>query len=265
MQLDNATIAIRERSLSEILDLALHVLRAHLGPLCALAAVGAAPALLVNHWLVDLVVPDVNWESDQYLWVFLNLLLVLVETPIVLGPVTAYLGQATFQPRADYRRLIRDVLRSLPQLILVQVLLRGLTLMLTSISRPYAGEVILLERNRLAGGPKGAMTTRRRVAALHQGWFGELLGRWLAVCGVALLIATALTHAIASTTELFAGGFLESWFYVKLAIPLAFWLTAFFLTVVRFLAYLDLRIRREGWEIELDMRAEALRLTRQPA
>jgi hypothetical protein len=29
-----------------------------------------------------------------------------------------------------------------------------------------------------------------------------------------------------------------------------------YLTVVRFLAYLDLRIRREGWEAELMMRAE---------
>jgi hypothetical protein len=29
---------------------------------------------------------------------------------------------------------------------------------------------------------------------------------------------------------------------------------------VRFLSYLDLRIRHEGWEVELLMRAEGLRL-----
>ena len=33
--------------------------------------------------------------------------------------------------------------------------------------------------------------------------------------------------------------------------------------VVRFLSYLDLRIRHEGWEVELLMRAEALRLATQ--
>ena len=33
-----------------------------------------------------------------------------------------------------------------------------------------------------------------------------------------------------------------------------------FFRVVRFLSYLDLRIRHEGWEVELLMRAESLRL-----
>ena len=33
-----------------------------------------------------------------------------------------------------------------------------------------------------------------------------------------------------------------------------------FMAVVRFLSYLDLRIRHEGWEVELLMRAEAQRL-----
>jgi hypothetical protein len=33
-----------------------------------------------------------------------------------------------------------------------------------------------------------------------------------------------------------------------------------FFAIVRFLSYLDLRIRHEGWEVELLMRAEAVRL-----
>ncbi len=45
--------------------------------------------------------------------------------------------------------------------------------------------------------------------------------------------------------------------------PLALWLTVSYFTVVRFLGYLDLRIRREGWEVELMMRAEQMRLTRE--
>jgi hypothetical protein len=47
--------------------------------------------------------------------------------------------------------------------------------------------------------------------------------------------------------------------------PLALWMVIGLMTVARYLSYLDLRIRREGWEIELKMRAEAGRLTRQLA
>ena len=46
-------------------------------------------------------------------------------------------------------------------------------------------------------------------------------------------------------------------------LPLATWLVLGYLAVVRFLSYLDLRIRGEGWEVELQMRAEASRLARQ--
>jgi hypothetical protein len=38
------------------------------------------------------------------------------------------------------------------------------------------------------------------------------------------------------------------------------WPIIIYLTVVRFLAYIDLRTRREGWEIELDLRRAARRL-----
>jgi hypothetical protein len=39
-------------------------------------------------------------------------------------------------------------------------------------------------------------------------------------------------------------------------------MVAGYFAVVRFLAYVDLRIRREGWEVELVMRAERDRLMR---
>jgi hypothetical protein len=44
--------------------------------------------------------------------------------------------------------------------------------------------------------------------------------------------------------------------------PAVFWLTYLYLSVVRFLCYLDLRIRREGWEVDLALRAEAEQLKR---
>jgi len=50
------------------------------------------------------------------------------------------------------------------------------------------------------------------------------------------------------------------WFKLQIAYPLCLWLIVAFMSMVRFLSYLDLRIRHEGWEVELLMRAEALRL-----
>ena len=49
---------------------------------------------------------------------------------------------------------------------------------------------------------------------------------------------------------------------VALWYPLVLWTVAGYFAVVRFLAYVDLRIRREGWEVELVMRAERDRLMR---
>jgi hypothetical protein len=46
---------------------------------------------------------------------------------------------------------------------------------------------------------------------------------------------------------------------------MALWSVLGYFTVVRYLSYLDLRIRTEGWEVELLMRAEGERLTRQLA
>ena len=47
---------------------------------------------------------------------------------------------------------------------------------------------------------------------------------------------------------------------LHLGFPAALWLIAGYMAVVRFLNYLDLRIRHEGWEVELRLRAEAVRL-----
>ena len=51
--------------------------------------------------------------------------------------------------------------------------------------------------------------------------------------------------------------------FVEVYVPVALWLIVIFSTVVRFLLYLDLRIRREGWEIELKVRAAANELKEQ--
>ena len=47
---------------------------------------------------------------------------------------------------------------------------------------------------------------------------------------------------------------------IHVVVPVALWTVAGFMAVVRFLSYMDLRIRNEGWEVELLLRAAAERL-----
>jgi hypothetical protein len=123
--------------------------------------------------------------------------------------------------------------------------------------------VILLERNPLWRGRPSRLTTYRRVRALHGGYFGDLLARWLAAAAVGVLLFVSLWLSIWAGV----GVLLDEWQWqaatYAIYYPLALWLVVGYLTVVRFLAYLDLRIRREGWEVELMIRAEAARLVRQ--
>ena len=49
---------------------------------------------------------------------------------------------------------------------------------------------------------------------------------------------------------------------LHLCFPVTLWLVAGYFAVVRFMCYLDLRIRREGWEVELIMRAASTSLTK---
>ena len=51
--------------------------------------------------------------------------------------------------------------------------------------------------------------------------------------------------------------------YWGILLQIAIWTVVSYFNVVRYLSYLDLRIRNEGWEIELRMRAEAARIASQ--
>jgi hypothetical protein len=176
----------------------------------------------------------------------------------------------------------RSFLGALPQLLAVQGLFRaaligalflpsdvlpwllrvglGLAWVLLYWFRPYLNEIILLERNPWSGGP-GVLTTRRRAASLHSHFGGNLFGRWIAAVTFGSLWTAGLLGGIfwvrmtVMRGELdFGPPLLEIW------LPVALWIVVSYFNVVRFLSYLDLRIRGEGWEIELRMRAEANRL-----
>lgn len=276
MELDKTRIVVRERSYLDILDLALRVIRSRLLPLTAATLLGVVPFALFNQWALnayfvpDLIDPEIAADERIGSWLAylcLLTLLVLWQAPLATAPITLYLGQITFADEFDLRRATHELVRSLPQLVLLQVVLRGLLLpwVLTwffpLVMWPYLTEVILLERSpllRLRG--KGMATTLSRITALHSPNTGDLMGRAFANA----LLAPLLTLALWASLWMIYGLMSESWALtaasVTLYLQVAVWATVALLAVARFLAYLDVRIRNEGWELELQMRAEGMRL-----
>jgi hypothetical protein len=269
MQLDGNRIVIRERGWLDLLDLALCVIRVYAWPLLVTLAIGIVPAVLFNAWLLAGMSEPAFDETIPDSYLSYMLLLVILETPLATSLATLFLGEAVFQERPGARNLAAGFFRALPQLFLFQVLLRALfipliiTWFVPFAVWPYLNEVILLERNPLRRRRRGQMTTFRRSTALHGGSIGDLFARWLA----SLLLGGMLFWALWLTMQCLAGMLVSEWKWEGLTYtlyyPLALWIVTGYFTVVRFLGYLDLRIRNEGWEVELKMRAEAAKLSRQ--
>ncbi|MBL9123878.1 MAG: hypothetical protein JNG90_09625 [Planctomycetaceae bacterium] len=281
MQLDQTRIAIRERSFGDLLDLALRVLRTHAPALCVTWMLGAVPAAALNIWLLGDSVTyqlESGLTEDQVVEAlfgsgFQLALLLIMEVPWVAMLTTLYLGQAMFVERPSPRQLAADAVRSLPQMFLFQLVIRALLLpwIITWLvlygSWPFLNEIILLERNpvRKSSRHPALTSTFNRNQVLHSRSTGELFGRWIfsLVLGGALMGSIWLTlwrgWAILWDTNT------TDWTTFVVFPQIAIWTVLGYFTIVRFLSYLDLRIRNEGWEIELKMRAEAARLARQVA
>jgi hypothetical protein len=269
MQLDQQRIVIRERSFVDLLDLALRVIRAYAMPLVGLFLLGVVPMMALNAYLLrgqDSMLYESLFPHD---YIFRLVMLTLLEIPLATAPITLYLGHSLFMERPKAGFLFMEFLRSLPQMILFQVILRipllflFITWILLFGAWPFMSEVILLERNPLFRRRPGQMTTFRRIRALHDGVTGDLFPRWLAsaACGAALFASLWLSCLT------LCGMLFNEWEWegptFTFFLPLCLWIVVGFMAVVRYLGYLDLRIRREGWEVELLMRAEGARLTKQ--
>lgn len=273
MQLDQNRIVIRERGYLDILDLALRVIRVYAFPLALAFACGVVPAMCLNAWLLaDYAEPDFEFLPGVYVpasYMWFMLLLVIWEMPLVTAPVTLYLGQALFEDWPQPGEIARRLLRSLPQMVWYQLILRGLMLpwvitwLFLFAQWPHLSEVILLERNPMRRRRPDQMTTGRRRGLLHGGYAGELFARWMGALGVGSLLFLSFWLSLWLTGGMLLSEWQWSGATYTLFFPLALWLVVGYFAVVRFLGYLDLRIRREGWEVELMMRAEGARLTRQ--
>ena len=290
MQLDNTRIAIRERGLLETLDLALQVLREFAMPLFYCTLLAIVPLAVLNYALIGWMA-DVDYEDTGFPFRFLwNMsLLVYLEAPLASVFVVALLGPTVFMERPTVRQILADVLKCSPQLFWCQLLLRGvlpawlllLTLDRFDVSivveylalpalaiyatilralRPYINEIILLEKNPLRARKPTDIAIGKRSEHLHGPSSADLFVRWVCSAAIALLLTLLVGAMLYGIVGILVSNWSPDWYKLQIGYPLVLWMIAGYFSVVRFLNYLDLRIRHEGWEVELLMRAEAIRI-----
>jgi hypothetical protein len=257
MNIDRTTIVVRERRIPELYDLALLVLRRHFWALLLLALIGCGPFLVFNWWLLA-----GHGADDWWTW-YPCLLLVAVEGPLATAPIAAYLGTALFEEKPRVGAALRQAIGRWWPLLLFG-LYRGLLALfplLLILYPPHATEVSVLER-------QGVAATWRRAGALRTVWSSEwvthlLIAGPLLALGVLCVIdagqtiVSLLMHADLLGEDDPTSPFIPG---ASIAPHLATWLVLTYLAIVRFLSYIDLRTRREGWEIDLALRRAARRL-----
>lgn len=295
MQLDKTRIAVRERGVLETFDLALHVCRMHFKPLCLAMLIGALPWAIANflliYWMLpsDLDTAELAYQAGYYpRYIWTMAVLVTIEAPLASSLATVYLGKALFVEQPSITEAIREVIPMTSRLTWYHLFLRGIlpaiclviiidrdqmfsgsevlllllfmAVVLRRATAPFLNEIILLERNPLRSNDPSVVTIHRRSSMLHGPASGNLVSLAF-VAGIYSIVITACLASIMFATQMIL---LSGWKLDRVMPyviwPLAMWVTVGYLTAVRFLSYLDLRIRHEGWEVELRMRAEGNRL-----
>jgi hypothetical protein len=246
---DRTLIQIRERSFFDLFDLALLLVRSRPLTLGVTALCGVAPCAALNLWLFwDGSVSRAFWPA-----------LLFLEAPWATAPLTVVLGDLMFGMPLGAVKVTRRLLAAFPSLLLTQLLMRGILVVsvvgwpLLISSCAFLNEVILLERMR-------GFRAVGRVRTLARGFEGDLFLRFLAQVALGLIFALCFAAGARTITTTLVGDEL-TWYRPGvsdlggLLFPAAVWLAIAFFGVVRFLWYLDRRIRLEGWELELRLKA----------
>jgi len=293
VRLDRTHIAVRERSQLEILDVSLQLMARYAGPLFLAMALGAGPLMLLNHLLLGWMA-DVDLQSEfplRYMW---NVtLLTFLEAQLGSVFATAYLGAVVFDEQPKMRDVVVDVSRLFGRITVTQIIVRGVFLAwaiygllavldyggdfhgfveillilgicgvagLLRAMLPFMNEIVLLERSPLRGDSIASPTIRRRSHALHSPAMGELIGCWIGSAMLAVLLFLSVYGSALFLIGVFSNNWNQGPLVVQFWYPLSLWIVATYFTVVRFLSYLDLRIRQEGWEVQIAVQAQAAEL-----
>jgi hypothetical protein len=253
MNVGSAKVALRDRPMVDVLDLALRFVVVHGRAYALLAAAVVLPALLASL----LVAEAWGWVAGWSVAVPLALL--------TRGPFILLASRLVFEEEVRTRDVLRDSLRALPRLVglglawLVVMTLAAALLLVPAVWAASAlfflDEVALLERS-------SVLQTLARAQRLATSSIGESL---LGVFAFALLAVGATLLADVSGRAI-VGDLLQfrppqSVFREGgSALAVLGWLGAVpLLATARFFTYLNVRTRAEGWDIQTRFAAIAAR------
>jgi hypothetical protein len=249
MNYDRTLIVIRERSFLDLLDLALLVVRDRPVTLGLTALAGVAPFAALNLWFLS-----VSGEAAGF-W----LLLLFMEVPWATAPLVIVLGDLMFGVHSGPGKVLKRLFVAFPAMVLTQFLIRGLlsSVLIGCVWVPtrfsFVNEVLLLERAR----PFPALKRSRDIARNFE---GELFIRWIAQVVLGATFALCFQNGAEFLGSVLGGGELY-WEQSgqldsrDIVFQIGVWIAVAYFGVVHFLAYIDRRIRLEGWEIELRLRS----------
>jgi hypothetical protein len=252
MNLDACRVVLRPRSMSEIFDLAL---RFSTAPAAKLYAKLGALTLLPAWGLCVAARHGLGWE-----WPAVWALALALATPIQ-GVFTVAIGRMMFAEDVRLREVLGQYLRRFPAylgtLLLTRVMIAILSLAFFLVVPPlwmwgrcaYVHEACLLEQ----ASPVDAIARAARMIARNvSSVIGLLLLMTLASAGFVFVAEMLLTKGLFEFvlqlgrpfgSVMDTGGSLAALLGLFLAVP--YWST------VRFLSYIDLRTRRDGWDVQL--------------
>lgn len=290
MKFDQTYIAIRKRSILEIMDLSFHVVRDYFAPLSVLWLLGTLPFMVLNWFLIGWMADDYYDYEMLFTYLLFSGLLILVEAQMATTFLTTYLGQAIFAQRPTIWIAIKSTFAINPYYVVVHGLFRlvipalllllllnaemdrdafiGYSLLLTLLVgvallvrcfRPFASEILALERTPIRK-KQDQINYALRSSSLHRAASSELVGRFILTTLVAIPLVFTITGTLLILDYLLNLFSAAEYLPLTIYTPIAMWLVVGLFAVVRFLSYIDIRIRQEGWEVELRLRAEAIRL-----
>lgn len=244
MNVLEARVALRERTLLDVVDLSLRFVMSHLGAYARVSLAVLLPGFL-GSWAIA--------AYFGWIWGWTGAVLLGM---VASAPFTALASRLVFAPRVGTGDALRIALGSLARMIacrLMQIL--GVTTGVIFFVVPgtwvamlffLVSEVVVLEQASVG-------TAVTRLGRLLAGHSGQIL--------MALLALNALTVAAVFLGDIVGRAVLEDLLQVKAPVSLfeaggsplgllGFWLALPVLTTSRLFVYLDLRTRREGWDIQ---------------
>ena len=253
MDILQTRVAFRERTLPDVVDLSLRFTVAHARAYLQVAAATIVPLLVGTYFLARYTTPTLTWCC------------VFVAIIFAEAPFTILASRLVFADHVPTRVVLSETLRALPKLVVVVVsqlfaIAVATTMMIVpgvwlGVAWHFTFEVLLLER----ASTFGAFTRSQRMIS---GAFGEAF--------VALGVRTMIDVAVIVLAEYAGRSLLEDFLQVTPPASLwsggagmlslvGVWLWVPFRATLRFFVYLDLRARREGWDIQTRFAAIAAR------